>query len=104
MPSEPVNLRYENVTATSIRLFWDPPLEPNGILQYYRVMYVEAVTGRTVTIPDILPGSENTGLLIEPLMEYHEYVMTVAASTDKGFGNYSDPLDVLTDEHGMWYL
>ena len=61
---------------------------------------MEAVTERTVMIPDILPGSESEGLLIEPLMEYHEYVMRVAASTDKGFGDYSEPLNVLTDEHG----
>ena len=42
----------------------------------------------------------DVGVVLEPLMEYHVYVVTVAASTDKGFGNYSLPLDVLTDEHG----
>ena len=31
------------------------------------------------------------------------YSVRVAASTDKGFGPYSSPLEVLTDEHGMDY-
>ena len=101
MPSEPVNLSYENVTASSITLSWEPPLEPNGVILQYRVTYVEAVTNRTVTIQNLDPAIlGNTSLLIEDLMEYHYYEMRVAASTDKGFGNYSAPLTVLTDEHG----
>ena len=101
MPSEPVNLSYENVTASSITLSWEPPLEPNGVILQYRVTYVEAVTNRTVTIQNLDPAIlGNTSLLIEDLMEYHYYEMRVAARTDKGFGNYSAPLTVLTDEHG----
>ena len=100
VPSEPVSLRYENVTASSIRLFWDPPLQPNGVILDYRVMYIEAVTDITVTMSGIDPMSRTSGLLIDPLMEYHYYDVRVAARTDKGFGNYSQPLTVLTNEHG----
>ena len=49
----------------------------------------------------ILPGREEDGFLVDQLMEYHVYNVSIAASTDKGFGNYSLPLTVLTDEHGM---
>ena len=61
---------------------------------------MEAVTSRTITIQSVDPEIRTGGLLIEALMEYHYYEMRVAASTDKGFGNYSAPLTVLTDEHG----
>ena len=61
---------------------------------------MEAVTNRTITIQSVDPEIRTGGLLIEELMEYHYYEMRVAASTDKGFGNYSAPLTVLTDEHG----
>ena len=100
VPSVPLNLSYVNVTASSIRLFWDAPNQPNGILLSYRVTYTEEGTERVVTVDDIDPGRESECLLVEPLMEYHGYEVVVAASTDKGFGNYSLPLNVLTEEHG----
>ena len=75
-------------------------MEPNGALESYKLMYVEAETERVVIVDDIAPEVVSEGYLVEPLLEYHRYVMMVAASTDKGFGNYSLPLNVLTDEHG----
>ena len=103
-PSEPLNLTYENVSAISIRVFWDPPAERNGILENYTLMYEEFGTGQVVTVSDIPPGSESEGVVVEPLMEYHMYSVRVAASTDKGFGPYSNPLEVLTDEHGTYII
>ena len=102
VPSEPLNLRYVNISAISIRVFWDPPAERNGVLQNYTLMYEEFGTGRMVFI-DIPPDNESEGVVVEPLMEYHMYSVRVAASTDEGFGPYSSPLEVLTDEHGMDY-
>ena len=103
VPSEPLNLRYMNNSAISITVFWDPPAERNGVLQNYTLMYEEFGTERMVFI-DIPPGNESDGFVVEPLMEYHMYSVSVAASTDKGFGPYSRPLEVLTDEHGMDYI
>ena len=91
---------YENITADSIRVYWDPPAENNGVLESYRLMYTEVITNTTSVITDIEP--QNT--LVTPLMEYEIYIVRVAASTDKGFGAYSDPLDVLTAEHGTTFI
>ena len=91
---------YENITADSIRVYWDPPAESNGVLESYRLMYTEVITNTTSVITDIEP--QNT--LVTPLMEYEMYIVRVAASTDKGFGAYSDPLDVLTAEHGTTFI
>ena len=102
VPSEPLNLRYINISAISISVLWDPPAERNGVFHDYRLIYEEFGTGLTVVIR-IPPGNENDGVIVEPLMEYHMYSVSVAASTDKGFGPYSSPLEVLTDEHGMDY-
>ena len=103
VPSEPLNLQYMNISAISIRVFWDPPAEGNGVLQNYRLIYKEFGTGQVVEIP-IPPGNESDGVVVEPLMEYHMYLVKVAASTDKGFGPNSTQLEVLTDEHGMDYI
>lgn len=100
VPSEPLNLTYKNVTADSIKVFWSQPAQPNGILLTYRLTYIEAGTEREELISDITPGREVEGVLVGQLMEYHEYTVYVAASTDKGFGNNSLPLMVLTHEHG----
>lgn len=84
-------------------MFWDPPLEKNGIILSYTLEYKELVTGKTGYI-HIPPGSEQerVHVLIEQLMEYDEYEVRVLASTDKGPGNYSRTLNVLTAEHGMY--
>ena len=89
-----------NITAIKIRVFWDPPKKKHGILENYKLMYEEFSTGLVVELADIPPGNESEGFVVEPLMEYHMYSVRVAASTDKGFGPYSSPLEVLTDEHG----
>ena len=46
-------------------------------------------------------GIETPPQMIDELMEYEEYVVVVAARTNRGVGNYSDPLNVLTLEHCM---
>lgn len=103
VPSEPLNLRYVNVTAASIRVFWDPPAERNGLLvNYVLEYYLEMSTELPDVLNDIQLGMEQEGVLIEQLMEYDRYTVRVAARTDKGRGNFSRPLNVLTDEHGTY--
>ena len=47
-PSDPVqNVMVSNVTSTevnniSVFITWNPPTDPNGIIRYYRVQYVQA--------------------------------------------------------------
>lgn len=39
-PSDPPkDVRYANLSSSSIMLFWMPPSKPNGIIQYYSVYY-----------------------------------------------------------------
>ena len=85
-------------------MLWDPPTNRNGLLENYKLEYEEFGTGLVVVVADIPPGSEGEGFVVEPLMEYHMYTVRVAASTDKGFGPYSSPLEVVTDEHGTHAL
>ena len=47
-PSDPVqNVMVSNITSTevnniSVFITWDPPTDPNGIIRYYRVQYIQA--------------------------------------------------------------
>ena len=38
-PSPPLNLRTQDVTSISVTVIWDPPQNPNGRLQGYKVSY-----------------------------------------------------------------
>ena len=46
MPSDPVqNVMVSNVTDVddiAVSITWDPPTDPNGLIHYYRVQYVQA--------------------------------------------------------------
>ena len=42
----PYDLRHEDMTPRSIKLWWKKPVSPNGIIQYYNVKVVEVVLGQ----------------------------------------------------------
>jgi len=86
---------YQNLTATSIHVFWSPPAEPNGIIDNYTVEYMELPTGENFT----KEGIRATMADLTGLMEYERYIVVVYAFTDKGRGEGSDQLMVRTLEH-----
>ena len=85
------------MSAVSIRVYWEPPEQPNGIIESYTLNITDIDTGNT-RVFDII---ERPSQMIDELMEYEAYVVVVAARTNRGVGNYSDPLNVLTLEHCM---
>ena len=95
VPSAPLNVTYENLTATSIHVYWFTPAEPNGIIDNYTVEYTNIPTNETLCRDGIVPTFVN----ITGLMEYQPYTVVVYAYTDNGRGEGSDPLMVLTAEH-----
>ena len=100
-PSMPLNLRYENISAVSIRVFWDAPDQPNGVIEEYRLDITEVVTGIPRSTTSEPQSDFDNELVIDSLLEYERYTVVVTAATNRGFGNSSAPLEVLTLEHGM---
>ena len=94
VPTAPLNLRYRNISSSSIELSWDPPNNFRGPNEGYQVMYTRVETGYTQTMSDITSTSVN----ITDLQIYEEYTITVVALSDKGIGETSVPLTVITDE------
>lgn len=39
VPGQVSNIIQENVTATSSKIYWTPPLEINGVLNHYDIEY-----------------------------------------------------------------
>uniref|UniRef100_A0ACB8FP27 Uncharacterized protein n=1 Tax=Sphaerodactylus townsendi TaxID=933632 RepID=A0ACB8FP27_9SAUR len=91
--SPPQDVETLEVTATEISLRWSPPEKPNGIIAYYEVMaFTHLGHGNQSSTPLFIRTAE-TGLKI-----YTDYTVEVSASTSKGEGVRSEPLNILTDE------
>ncbi|EMP36509.1 Phosphotidylinositol phosphatase PTPRQ, partial [Chelonia mydas] len=91
--SAPENITYRNISSTEVELSFFPPSVPNGIIQKYTV-YLQGINGTELRII-------NTTLLtisITGLKKYTKYTVEVSASTSKGEGVRSAPLNILTNE------
>ena len=90
------------MSKETIRVLWDPPLEPNGNIKAYRLHYSKAVKDPLAINSDKvsivrLAGNTTSKYLpdLESLTEYYFWVM---ASTSKGFGNASAVVTQTTKE------
>ncbi|XP_074980428.1 phosphatidylinositol phosphatase PTPRQ isoform X6 [Caretta caretta] len=91
--SAPENITYRNISSTEVELSFFPPSVPNGIIQKYTV-YLQGINGTELRII-------NTTLLtisVTGLKKYTKYTVEVSASTSKGEGVRSAPLNILTNE------
>ena len=89
------------VSSTSIYVTWDivPPIDQNGIITMYEVMYqpLETFNGNISTNTINLT---NMSVLLTDLQEFVNYTISVRAYTSVGAGPYSDEVTVLTLEDG----
>ena len=93
----PVNVQGHDISPTSIWVDWDtvPLADQNGIILSYTVTYTAFPGGilRTAVV-----SAPTTHVTLRSLEEYTNYSILVSASTVKGEGNASDPINVTTDE------
>lgn len=74
-PSPPLNLRYRDVTNTSVILSWDRPINANGDLERYKICYneierfVDKLTANSIEVH------------LDGLKSFHEYIVRVQACT-----------------------
>nr|XP_056702969.1 phosphatidylinositol phosphatase PTPRQ [Euleptes europaea] len=89
----PQNITYKNISSTEIELSFLPPSVPNGIIRSYTI-YLRESDGTEEKIINIT----HLSLIITGLKIYTNYTVEVSASTSKGEGVHSEPLNILTDE------
>ena len=85
VPGTPENLTALNTSTQQIRVTWDPPLSPNGILQGYKLTY-------TAIKPQGVPGNATMETIkaaveLEGLLEGVTYKIAVAAVNEVGVGD-----------------
>ncbi|KAM6153634.1 phosphatidylinositol phosphatase PTPRQ [Erethizon dorsatum] len=99
----PKDVRYVNLSSTSIILFWTPPSKPNGIIQHYSVYYrnTSGIFMQNFTLHQVTNESDNTTVsgIIDNLAIFSYYTFWLTASTSVGNGNKSsDVIQVYTDQ------
>ena len=99
----PDNVRVMAVSSTIISVTWDmvPPIDQNGIITMYEVMYqpLETFNGNISTQTMNVSGTEMSVALME-LQEFVNYTIFVRAYTSVGAGPYSDEIIVMTPQDG----
>ena len=99
--NSPANVMSTALSPTTIQVDWDvvPPIDQNGIITMYEVLYVplETFGGAIGPLTVNVSGTEMSVVLMD-LEEYVNYSVSVRAYTSTGEGPYSDVLTGLTPE------
>ncbi|XP_071620167.1 protein sidekick-2 isoform X2 [Heliangelus exortis] len=97
VPGPPVGILFPEVRTTSVRLIWQPPAAPNGIILAYQVTHCLNTTAATGATTEVLEPSTRqytaTGLQPEAI-----YLFRIAAQTRKGWGEAAEALVVTTEK------
>ncbi|XP_014790249.1 receptor-type tyrosine-protein phosphatase delta [Octopus bimaculoides] len=82
---------------TEATVTWKRSKQPNGILTLYMVRCIQT-TDPTQVIDIVHPASKDTAVTFYGLQPYTNYSVKIRASTDIGWGNFSDSMTAMTKE------
>ncbi|XP_034042642.1 immunoglobulin superfamily DCC subclass member 4 [Thalassophryne amazonica] len=90
----PVELQLSALDSSTVLLRWRPPLEPNGIIMSYRILYSSNLSQPDHLWTDISQDGSITSMEIRGLDSGSHYFFKMGASTEVGQGPYSLVKDV----------
>ncbi|NXK06956.1 SDK2 protein, partial [Herpetotheres cachinnans] len=97
VPGPPVGILFPEVRTTLVRLIWQPPTAPNGIILAYQVTHRLNTTMVNAAAVEVLEPSARqytaTGLQPEAT-----YLFRITAQTRKGWGEAAEALVVTTEK------
>ena len=87
------------MNSTAFNVSWDeiPPVERNGLIVTYEVLYAPLATFGGILMPDSVNTSD-LYVVLNNLQEFVLYNVSVRAYTSEGPGPYSDGLTQITPE------
>ncbi|XP_035993338.1 protein sidekick-1 isoform X2 [Fundulus heteroclitus] len=99
VPGPPVRMMFPEVRLTSVRVVWQPPAFPNGIILGYQISYRlhsrDPLRWTTVEV-----GSNARQFTVTGLASEHTYVFRLTARTAVGWGEPQEALVVTTERRG----
>ncbi|XP_028935753.1 protein sidekick-2 isoform X1 [Ornithorhynchus anatinus] len=97
VPGPPVGILFPEVRTTSVRLIWQPPAAPNGIILAYQITHrLNTTAAHTAAVEVLTPSARQftaTGLKPESV-----YLFRITAQTRKGWGEAAEVLVVTTEK------
>ncbi|CAJ0932166.1 unnamed protein product [Ranitomeya imitator] len=97
VPGHPVGILFPEVRTTSVRLIWQTPAAPNGIILAYQITHrLNTTNANTATVEVLNPSVRQytaTGLRPESV-----YLFRITAQTRKGWGEAAEALVVTTEK------
>ena len=101
VPSPPIGVKADNITATTTTVSWQPPHDVNGIIRGYEVSYIPH--GESECLHDVVGDTTSTELT--GLRPHTEYTIRVRAKT-VDYGEYCTPIiaSTLDDGESIWLL
>ncbi|XP_057572172.1 protein sidekick-2 [Hippopotamus amphibius kiboko] len=97
VPGPPMGILFPEVRTTSVRLIWQPPAAPNGIILAYQITHrLNATTASAAMVEVLAPSARQftaTGLKPESV-----YLFRITAQTRKGWGEAAEALVVTTEK------
>nr|XP_028569798.1 protein sidekick-2 isoform X5 [Podarcis muralis] len=97
VPGPPVGILFPEVRTTSVRLIWQPPAAPNGIILAYQITHrLNTTTANSASVEVLNPSARQftaTGLRPEST-----YLFRITAQTRKGWGEAAEALVVTTEK------
>uniref|UniRef100_A0A8C9WZ90 Sidekick cell adhesion molecule 2 n=1 Tax=Sander lucioperca TaxID=283035 RepID=A0A8C9WZ90_SANLU len=97
VPGPPVGILFPEVRTTSVRLIWQSPLQPNGIILAYQIAYhLNSSNSNTPTVDVLIPSARQ--YTVTSLKPEAVYVFRIQAQTRKGWGEAAEALVVTTEK------
>eukprot|EP00064_Thunnus_orientalis_P007648 superscaffoldBa00000861_g7670 len=97
VPGPPVGILFPEVRTTSVRLIWQSPSQPNGIILAYQITYHLNSTNSNAATVDVLNPSARQ-YTVTSLKPESVYVFRITAQTRKGWGEAAEALVVTTEK------
>uniref|UniRef100_A0A3Q2G407 Sidekick cell adhesion molecule 2b n=1 Tax=Cyprinodon variegatus TaxID=28743 RepID=A0A3Q2G407_CYPVA len=97
VPGPPVGILFPEVRTTSVRLIWQSPAQPNGIILAYQITYHLNSTNSNAATVDVLNPSTRQ-YTVTSLKPESVYVFRITAQTRKGWGDAAEALVVTTEK------
>uniref|UniRef100_A0A673GMJ6 Protein sidekick-1-like n=1 Tax=Sinocyclocheilus rhinocerous TaxID=307959 RepID=A0A673GMJ6_9TELE len=97
VPGLPVRLVFPEVRLTSVRVVWQPPSEPNGIIMGYQISYrLDINDPNKFTTVEV--GSNARQFTVTGLMPESAYVFQITARTQQGWGPPEEAIVITTEK------
>ncbi|KAJ6659787.1 hypothetical protein lerEdw1_018503 [Lerista edwardsae] len=98
-PGPPVRLVFPEVRLSSVRIVWQPPEEPNGIILGYQIAY-RLATSSPNKFTTVEVGSTVRQFMATDLLPESPYIFRASAKTRQGWGQPLEATVITTEKRG----